>query len=248
MVREYLLANGDDLAALLAVLDRRDHVPAQEREALVRLGWRVRNFSRGAEIVADRARLTESCLLLDGFAARCGYLRSGSRQFTAMHTPGDFVDLHAMLLKIIDHSVVAVTDCRVAFVDHAELQRLDHEHPHLSRLLAMLVAIDAAILRSWILGIGRRNPMSQLAHLICELYLRLVGRASELSFDFRIAQADLADMLGLSVVHTNRTVQELRARNAISWRNGVMRILDWNTLASLAEFDPLYLNLYNEPR
>lgn len=244
------MAIGDDLTALLAALDRRDLVPIQERKALERLGWRTRSFPRGAEIVADRARPTESCLLLDGFSARCGYLRSGSRQFTAIHTAGDFVDLHVMLLKVIDHSVVAVTDCRAAFVDHVELRRLNEEHPHLWHMLSVLMAIDAAIQRSWILGVGRRNPISQLAHLICELYLRLevVGRASDFSFEFRIAQADLADMLGLSVVHTNRTVQELRARNAINWRNGIMRIVDWNTLSALAEFDPLYLNLLNEPR
>jgi CRP-like cAMP-binding protein len=150
----------------------------------------------------------------------------------------------------MDHSVIALTDCRVAFVEHGDLHRLASEQPHLWRMLSMLVAIDSAIQRNWLVSLGRRNPLSHLAHLICELYLRLevVGAASTHRFEFRIGQADLADLLGLSVVHTNRTMQELRSLKLMTWRNGMITILDWNALANLAEFDPVYLNLFQEPR
>jgi len=238
------------IAALLASLERRDQISAEEKNALDRMGWRFKDYPRGAEIIHDRSRPFESCLLIDGYGSRVGYLRSGRRQLTAIHVGGDFVDLHGMLLKVMDHSVIALTDCRVAFTEHSELQKLAGEQPHLWRMLSLLLTIDSAVQRSWLVSLGRRNPPSHLAHLICEIYLRLevVGKAKDNQFEFRIGQADLADLLGLSVVHTNRTLQELRSQNLLTWRNGFIKILDWNALANLAEFDPIYLNLFREPR
>ena len=238
------------IAALFASLEQRDHVSAEERTALEKLGWRFKDYPRGAEIIRDRSRPFESCLLLDGYAARVGYLRSGRRQLTAIHVAGDFIDLHGLLLKVMDHSVIALTDCRVGFAEHTELQKLASEQPHLWRLLSLLLTIDSAVQRSWLVSLGRRNPTSHLAHLICELYLRLeiVGKARDYEFEFRIGQADLADVLGLSVVHTNRTLQDLRSQNLLTWRNGVIRILDWPALTNLAEFEPTYLSLIREPR
>jgi CRP-like cAMP-binding protein len=238
------------IAALLASLERRDNVSADEKRALEKLGWRLKDYARGSEIIHDRSRPFESCLLVDGYGARVGYLRSGRRQLTAIHVAGDFVDLHGMLLKVMDHSVIALTDCRVAFTEHAELQKLAGEQPHLWRLLSLLLTIDSAVQRSWLVSLGRRNPTSHLAHLVCEIFLRLevVAKASDNQFEFRIGQADLADLLGLSVVHTNRTLQELRSQNLLTWRNGVITILDWNALSNLAEFDAVYLNLFREPR
>ncbi len=245
IVREAILESDNAAAALVATLKKRDHLADNEERALRDLGWRVRRFSRGTEIVPDRSRATESCLTTDGFAARAVFLRNGSRQLTAVHVRGDFVDLHGMLLDVMDHSVVALTECTVAFVDHAELRVLSQEHPRLWRLLSALIATDAAIQRAWMIGLGRRNPLGHLAHLFCELFLRLQvsGAITDGGFDFRVGQADIADMLGLSVVHTNRTVQELRLSGAISWNNGRVQIHDWEALASIAEFDPTYLNL-----
>ena len=238
------------IGALLASLEQRDHVSAEERTALERLGWRFKDYARGSEIIRDRSRPFESCLLVEGYGARVGYLRSGRRQLTAIHVAGDFIDLHGLLLRVMDHSVIALTDCRVGFADHSELQKLASEQPHLWRLLSLLLTIDSAIQRSWLVSLGRRNPTSHLAHLICEIYLRreIVGQASDYEFEFRIGQADLADVLGLSVVHTNRTLQDLRSQNLLTWRNGVIRILDWPALTNLAEFDPIYLSLIREPR
>ena len=98
------------IAALLASLERRDQVSAEERNALEKLGWRFKDYPRGSEIIHDRSRPFESCLLLDGYAARVGYLKSGRRQLTAIHVAGDFVDLHGLLLKVMDHSVIALTE------------------------------------------------------------------------------------------------------------------------------------------
>ena len=232
------------VAPLLAALEQHGQLSAQETEAIRHLGWRLRDFARGSEIVADRSRPTESCLLVSGFAARAVILHNGSRQITAVHIAGDFIDLHGMFLKIMDHSVAALTDCRAAFVEHAALRRLSVESPRLWRLLSVTLAVDAAIQRAWMAGLGRRNPLSHLANLFCELRLRLevIGAVEDGAFDFRVGQADIADMLGLSIVHTNRTVKELRSTGAIAWNNGRVHIRDWNALAGIAEFDPTYLN------
>jgi CRP-like cAMP-binding protein len=235
---------------LIAALEARDQLSDEEKQALERLPWRFKDYTRGSEIIRDRSHPTESCLVTEGFAVRAGYLRSGQRQLTAVQVPGDFADLHGLLLRIMDHSVIALTDCRVSFVDHAALRRLSNEHPHLWRVLMLMVAIDGSIQRSWLVSIGRRNPVSHLAHLICEIHLRLlaVGRAQPDEFEFPIGQADLADLLGLSVVHTNRTLQELRAQNLVRWRGGIVQVPDRKALATLAEFDPIYLHLESERR
>ena len=247
---ESILENDFAIAPLVATLEQRDHLSAEEKQKLGKLGWRLRDFTRGSEIVADHSRPTESCLLVSGFAARTVILHSGARQITAVHIAGDFVDLHGMFLEVMDHSVAALTDCRVAFVDHASLRKLSVDSPRLWRLLSVTLAVDAAIQRAWMVGLGRRNPLSHLANLLCELYLRLrvVGIADHDSFEFRVAQSDIADMLGLSVVHTNRTLKDLRASGAISWNAGRVHILNWDTLAGFAEFDPTYLNLPPEAR
>lgn len=232
------------------MLECRDRLSGEEKQALADLPWRVRRYERGEEIVGEGSRPSQSCLLLEGYAARSGYLSNGRRQLTAVHIAGDFVDLHGLLLKVMDHSVVALTSCSVAFVDHGAVRDLTERMPHLGRMLFMTVAIDAAVQRNRIVGLGRRNPVSHLAHFACELFRRLqvVGLVDGNSFSFPVTQSELADLLGLSIVHTNRTMQELRATGPISWRDGIVTIEDWDRLVAVAEFTETYLNLFREPR
>lgn len=235
---------------LIATLTERDQLTDTELSVLMNMERQYREYPAEAEIIPDRSRPTESCFLVEGLAARALSLQNGERQLTALHIKGDFVDLHGLLLRVMDHSVIALTPCRVAFVEHTVLRRLTESHPHLSRLLFSLVAIDASIQRNWILSLGRRNAEERLAHLLCELYMRfkVVGGVGDHAFPFAISQATLADVLGLSMVHTNRTVQHLRNSGLISWQSGVVTILDWGGLSDLAEFDPHYLNLFRERR
>jgi CRP-like cAMP-binding protein len=238
------------IEALIATIERRDQLSVEEKDALVSLNWRTRDYPADVEIIPDGTEPPDSCLLLAGMAARSMSLINGERQITAVHVMGDFVDLHGLFLKVIDHSVTSLTPARVAFVDHGSLKEITRTMPHLARLLSMLVAIDAAVQRNWILSLGRCKAEARLANLLCELFRRLeiVGAVSDHSFDLPISQRTLADILGLSIVHTNRTLQHLRQSNLVSWRNGRVKILDWNGLARLAEFHPVYHNLIHEPR
>jgi CRP-like cAMP-binding protein len=235
---------------LLSVIDRRDHVSDAERALIEQLPRRMRSFGNGEELVAEGSRPTESCLVTTGFTARAQVLPDGKRQLTALHVPGDFVDLHAFLLKLMDHSVVSIGRSQAAFIPHASILALVETVPHIGRLFWLSTVIDAAIQRTWITSLGRRSPSRHIAYLLCELYMRLevLGLVRDKGFEFPATQTDIADMVGLSLVHVNRTIQELRASKLVAWRNSLITIPDIDRLRDYAEFDPTYLNLIKEPR
>jgi CRP-like cAMP-binding protein len=238
------------LTHLIRYLECRDHVSEEEKLALKSLPWRIKTFAADETIIRQGDVRTESCLLLEGFAARSQGMAEGTRQFTAVHVAGDFVDLHAFTLKIMDHDVMSMKACTAAIVPHQSLKQLSEDFPHLSRLLWLTTTIDGAIQRAWIVSMGRRSARDRLAHLICELFIRLksVGLVTGNSFDLPVTQIDLADIMGLSAVHANRTLQSLRREEAVTWEGKTVTIPDWDQLTSLAQFDPTYLNLVKMPR
>jgi len=240
----------ENFGALARALERRDQLSPEEHMLIGRLPSRIRRFEPGEELVADGSEPSDSCLILRGFVARAQFLANGRRQLTAVHIPGDFVDLHALLLKVMDHSVVALSPCEAAFVPHASLVATMDAAPHLGRLFWLLTVIDGAIERTWLTCLGQRPAGAHLAHLFCEIFARLetVGLVRVNSFDFPLTQADIADMVGLSVVHVNRTIQELRSSGLIIWQRKVLTILDLERLRNYAGFDPTYLNLVRRPR
>jgi len=237
-------------SALVLKLRRRDSLSLEEEKSLEALIPPPGNVSRTTDIVSEGHRPTSSALLVDGFAARYKVLDHGGRQITAVHVPGDFVDLHSLLLKEMDHGVVALTDCRVSRVPHDRLRHLTETHPHLARLFWLSTLIDGSIHREWLVNMGRRTAQAHMANFFCEIYclLEIVWLAPDFEFFFPITQNDLADILGLSLVHVNRTLQELRAADLLEWRGGKLKILNWNALRKIAEFDGTYLQLRAEPR
>ena len=238
------------LSYLVNALGGRDRLSAQDKALILSLPRRQRLFPKGAQLVVEHTRPTESCLIISGLVAREVFLSDGSRQISAIHVPGDFVDLHAFLLKLMDHSVVALTPCEAVFVPHGDLLRISEQSPHLTRLFWLSTVIDGAIQRAWIASMGRRSPRAHISHLLCEMYLRLgvAGLVENDAFDLPINQPDLADMLGLSLVHINRTLKELRQDNLFTWEGGRVVMRDYKQLAEVADFDPVYLNLIREPR
>jgi CRP-like cAMP-binding protein len=235
---------------LLLKLEHHDVLSPEEKRVLEGMVSRVRDFRADEDIVRQGSRLTDSNLLLDGFAARYKILMNGRRQITALHVIGDFVDLHSHLLKKLDHGVIALTPCQVAVVPHDNIRRITESHPHLARLLWLSTLIDSATHREWLVAMGRRSALGHFAHLICELFLRLqaVQRTDGLSFQLPVTQAELGDTLGISTVHVNRVVQELRNERLITWQGEAVTILDWERLMQAADFDPTYLYLEREPR
>jgi len=153
------------------------------------------------------------------------------------------------VLKRMDHSIVALSPCTVAHVPHAALREITERQPHLTRLLWLHTALDGAMHRQWLVA-GRENALGETAHLVCELFVRLqsVGQTDGNSFPLPLTQTELGDVLGLSTVHVNRTIQELRGDGLLTWNRDRVVIEDWDRLCAVAQFDPAFLVLENEPR
>jgi CRP-like cAMP-binding protein len=238
------------ITGLLLKLRARDLVGSEEEEVLRASVSDLREHPEGRTIVRTGTTLSASTLLVDGIVCRYKDLADGQRQIMELHVAGDFVDLHGFLLKQLDHNVGAMTPVRVALFPHDAIRGITETHPHLGRMLWFSTLLDAAIHREKILSIGRRSALARIAHIFCELLvrLRIVGLADNEGYDLPLTQADLADVTGLTSVHVNRMLKKLRDENLLTFRGGKVRIGDWDRLQRVAEFDPTYLHLERRPR
>jgi CRP-like cAMP-binding protein len=202
-------------------------------------------FDGRLTVIPARAPLTVSLYLVSGFMCRYVDDRLGNRQLVSVQIPGDFVDLHGYPLKSLDHDVGTLTAAEVAVFQHAELDRIARERPELMRKLWFSTLLDAAMHREWIFKLGRLPAHGRLAHLLCETNARLrsAGLSDGTRFALPLTQADLAEICGLTSIHVNRVVRDLRERGLCSLRNGVVDLHDLPALARLGEFHPAYLYL-----
>ncbi len=238
------------IEAHLKKLRKRDEISEQEERAIRESITEVRDVAADEVIIQQGVELTTSTLLIDGILCRFKDLRGGERQITELHVAGDFADLHSFTLKRLEHDVMALTPARLATVPHERLREITERFPHLTRVYWFSTNLDAAIHREWTLSIGRRPAIARIAHLICELFVRLeiVGLTREKSFDCALTQTDIADCVGLTPVHVNRTLQTMRRRKLIVWEKRHLAICDWDALRAVAEFNPDYLYLERKPR
>ncbi|HEX8667358.1 MAG TPA: Crp/Fnr family transcriptional regulator [Allosphingosinicella sp.] len=238
------------LRRLLLKLRARDLLSPAEEKALGDAMSEVRELGPGRVIARAGVTLSECTLLIEGFVCRYRDLADGQRQIMELHVPGDFLDLHSFLLKQLDHNVGSMTPVRFALVPHEAIRRLTETQPHLSRMLWFSTLLDAAIHREKILSIGRRSAVARIAHLFCELSVRLevAGLAADGRYALPLTQADIADSTGLTSVHVNRMLKKLRSDGLLTFRAGEVTIHDWDALTAVAEFDPAYLHLERRPR
>ena len=187
--------------------------------------------------------LNQSTLLIEGFM--CRYLddRRGLRQLVAIHVPGDFLDLHAVPLKTLDHDVATLTGATAAIVPHSELEAIANDMPVLTRKIWFSTLLDAAIHRAWLFRLGRLDATARLAHFLCETNARLVsaGLSDGRRFALGLTQADLAEICGLTTVHVNRVMRQLREEQLCVFRSSLVEILDPEKLTALGQFNPAYL-------
>lgn len=235
---------------LLMKLGVRDTITPEEAAALRASVGTVREAPADKTIIRSGEVVDESTLLIDGLMCRYKDLKSGNRQISELHVAGDFVDLHSFTLKRLDHSIMTLTPCRFALVPHERLKAITEQFPHLTRVLWFSTNLDAAIHREWVLSLGRRPALGRTAHLMCELYyrFRVVGMTDGLSYELPITQTDLAECVGLTPVHVNRTLKALRDRGLVTFRNGLVAIDDLAGLENVAEFTTTYLSLESRPR
>ncbi|WP_420138795.1 Crp/Fnr family transcriptional regulator [Sphingomonas sp.] len=234
----------------LMKLRARDRVSAEEEQAIRSALGPVKTFPADQVVIREGEQLSASTLLLDGMMCRYKDLNNGQRQITELHVPGDFVDLHSFTLKRLDHHILALTACRVVEVPHDRLEAITEEHPHLTRLYWFATCLDAAIHREWEVSLGRRTALAKIAALFCEMRVRfdVVGMTDGDSYALPLTQMDLAECLGLTAIHVNRTLKELREQNLAQFKAGQVTILDLPRLERVAQFNPDYLYLDRQPR
>jgi CRP-like cAMP-binding protein len=217
----------------------------EEKQALQNLPLQITVLKPDQDIVRIGDRPSQSCLLLEGFTCVYKMTAEGKRQIMALHVPGDIPDLQSLHLKVMDNSVATMTLCTVGFIQHEDLRRVCDRYPRITAALWRETLVDASIFREWLLNVGRREAYNRMAHLLCELLVRLkaVGLVEAHTFDLPITQVELADVIGTSNVHVNRVLQELRADGLIRTKGTQVNIPDWEKLKEAGDFDPLYLHL-----
>lgn len=216
-----------------------------ERAALAALPMHVVGFEARQDIAREHDRPSHSITVLSGIVAAYKTTQKGGRQVTAYHVPGDVPDFESLHLEVLDFSLAAATPCRVGFIRHDAIRSLLEAHPRLVSVFWRGTLIDGALAREWMLNNGRREAYARMAHLFCELVVRLeaVGLAHNHTCALPLTQLELGDALSITPVHVNRTLRDLKAAGLITFRNRRLTVHDWDRLAAAAEFDPTYLHL-----
>jgi CRP-like cAMP-binding protein len=217
----------------------------QDRAALLALPHRVKSLEAHHYVVREREKAVECCLMLAGFSFRHKIVVGGARQIVAIHMKGDMVDLQNSMLGTADHSVQMLTRGEVAMIPRDAIQKLALERPRVGMAMWRDTLVDGSIFREWIANVGRRDAATRIAHVLCEFALRLkvAGLGEQTNYQLPMTQEQLADAVGLTSVHVNRTLQSLEQQDLISRTQRSVRIADWQKLADAGDFDPTYLHL-----
>lgn len=236
---------GRPYSRLLSRLDSITTVSADDRRRIAELPLTVRNFAPNHDIVRQGDSPAQCVLLLDGYLLRHKLANGASRQIVSFHVPGDIPDLHTLNLPRMDHNLSTLGPAVVAFVPHGALRKMLEASPALTGALWRMTLIDGSIFREWVVNLGRREAIARVAHLLCEMLLRLraVGLARGDTVLISWTQADVADACGISTVHANRVVQELRRLRLVEWDSRRVRVLDLPGLMDIGDFSPDYLHL-----
>jgi CRP-like cAMP-binding protein len=230
---------------LLARLARSLDLTQAERAALDHVPFTTERVIAGEGVAWAGDRPTRSFLILDGLLSTSKAVAGGAVQITAFHIPGDMPDLNSLHLEVLDSDIGAITNCHLAFMAHQDLRQLCGEHPRLAGLLWRATLVEAAIYREWVVNVAQRPAISRLAHLLCEMLARMdaAGLVRDGSCHLGLTQHHLSEATGLSPVHVNRTLQQLRAMGLLSFGQGRLTVHDWDGLRHVAGFRTDYLHV-----
>jgi CRP-like cAMP-binding protein len=235
---------------LIARLQAVASLSEQDQVKLARMPYKLKTLINGEPLVRQGDRPTSSIVVMNGFLARQRVI-SDRNQISAFYVAGDMPDLHTLHLPVMDHELCSVGNSTVASVPHAYLKELMNDSPGVTQAFWRETLIHAALYREWVENLGSRVAIGRIAHLLCEIAgrLELVGALDNgSSFLLPFTQQNVADACGLSVVHVNRTLQELRQQGLILWRNHVVQLLNRTALEEAAEFDRGYLHALETAR
>ena len=236
--------NDAPLYWLTRKLERVGPLDQQDVDRVAALPCRIEQVPRVRRLVREGNVPDQCCLLASGYACRYKVAANGARQIVSFHLRGDLLDIQHLLLARADHSVETITLATVAWIPKSELLRLAWERPNVGKALWRDCLVDASVFREWVLNVGRRDAKTRIAHMICEFVARCeaAGLGSAASFEFPMTQEQIGDATGLTAVHVNRSLKALDADGAIERDRNHYKVLDWQRLCSIADFDPAYLH------
>ena len=233
------------LELLVRNLELRSPLAPEDRAAVLNLPHTLRTLEAGTYTIREADPPEYCAILISGFAYRQKLTGEGSRQIVALHIPGDALDFQNLFLDVSDHSVQMLTRAKVAFITIGDLQVLARERPAVGHAIIVKILVEASIFREWVLNVGRRDSRMRLAHLLCELSVRLdaEGLATEYGYELPMTQEQLADAVGLTPVHVNRTLKALEAEGLIVRSKRSVTFPDWKRLRLVGDFNQRYLHL-----
>lgn len=224
---------------------------AEERHAILALPFLPKQVAPNRDFVRQGERVAHSTFVLDGMVGAFGQDRQGNRQIVSIYINGDMVDLHTVVLPEAVSALQALTPTTILQVPHSSLREIGQNHPRLAEAFWRQCVVDAGILMEWVVNVGRRDARARMAHFLCELACRAARDRPQdgMIIPYAITQFQLSDILSLTAVHVNRTLQSLRQDGLIeSVERSIQRILDWEGLTRVGEFDPTYLHLGMGPK
>ncbi|MGI3903934.1 MAG: Crp/Fnr family transcriptional regulator [Janthinobacterium lividum] len=229
---------------LIRKLELFGSLPEEDRRMLKEVTAHPRSVAGRQDVIREGESPAEVQVVLSGMACRYKVLPDGKRAIFAYLVPGDFCDLNIFILKAMDHCIATLSPCTISTIPRKRVLELC-ERPAITRALWWATLVDEATLREWLVNIGQRNAETRIGHLFCELNMRLqsIGLADDGEFALPLTQTELADTMGLSTVHVNRSLQSLRSRGLITFKSGRLVIPDINRLASACQFNPNYLHI-----
>jgi CRP-like cAMP-binding protein len=236
--------DGEPLTWLVSKLSRLGDLNAEDLSRLAALPCRQQRVARSTTIVNEGDRPEQCCVLVEGFACRYKDTAEGAQQIVSFHIRGDVLDLQHLLLPRADHSVRAITEATLAWIPKEDLLRLAWERPNVGAALWRDCLVDASIFREWVLNVGRRDARSRIAHMLCEFVARCekAGLGTADGFVLPMTQEQIGDATGLTSVHVNRTLRALTEEGAIEHKGRNFRVLEWEKLREIGDFDPAYLH------
>lgn len=217
----------------------------EDRRLLDEITRNPRLVKSRTDLICEGDKPDNVHLIIDGFACRYKFTSEGNRSIMAYLVPGDFCDLHVAILGEMDHSIATLSDCEVVDIPRATVTAMTNRLP-LARALWWATLVDEAVLREWLVNVGTRDAEKAIAHLFCEMLFRLraVGLVAQgHSFDLPITQEELGNTIGLSTVHVNRTLGNLRNAGLITFEHKRLTVLDVDRLIELSGFNANYLHL-----
>jgi CRP-like cAMP-binding protein len=232
--------------AMIRHLELMGRLTEEDKKALLGLKGDVRDLQRGEDVLVNGERPPYSVVVLSGLLQRYTLTPEGKRQIHSLYIPTDTPCLEAIHIGVMDNNLGAIAPTRVGLVPLTELFRVMETHPNLTAMFWRETLVQASILRAWLMRNSQLLAHGQMAHLFCEILIRAkaAGLAQNNTCDLPVTQEDLADALGMSTVHVNRTLMVLRAAGAVEFRGGKLMVMNWDELVQIAEFDPSYLHLH----